>query len=176
MCPLVTTTDHRVYQVRGLDSGLRYISKKSWNNEYGGHILEIEDELPQDATNPVGLWLGHSFASRAVELKGPKLPSTQEWKELSDGRYKIEECQCAYSILNDWVEAAGKESLERKDYQLACMMRWALPFSPVTQAVLYFTTENKSIELQWQSRTSGKTVDELVRNHLELKERLVGRN
>ena len=76
------STDHRVYQVRGLDSGLGIYQRKSWNNEYGGHILEIEDELPQDATNPVGLWLGHSFASRAVELKGPKLPSHKNGKSF----------------------------------------------------------------------------------------------
>ena len=182
MTGLIVKIDE-IYQTSGLASGNRIVTPYELNYQLGGHILNVESSLPSNLMNPVALWLGTQFYSKATELGAPTLPIIdQNWHtplqpEENRGNYTIKEPAEAYKILDDWVTETARESLVRDSHDLAVLTGWALPLHSATRAALYYTASNKSKELEWQSRTAGRKVsaEQLIQEHERVRKELLKR-
>ena len=149
-----------------------------------GHILEVNGPLPKDLVNPVALWLGSEFQTKATELKAPALPTLNEhWRSPLEpnerrGKYTIKESAEAYKILDEWVTETAREALVRNDYDLAVLTRWTLPMHPATKAALYYAApaSEKKRELDWQLRTERKvSAEQLIQEHEKVRSQLLER-
>ena len=176
-----------MYQTMGLASGNMIITSDHFAQFQGGHWLNVHSSLPNNLTNPVALWLGTNFYTKATELKAPTLPTIDEnWylplkPNERRGRYTIKEPAEAYKILDDWVTETAREALARNSYDLAVLTRWTLPCSPLSKAALYFTTpdaQGKEVELKRQQlctehRFTSKK--ELIQEHEKVRSQLLER-
>ena len=171
------------YETRGLASGNVIVTPYELNNQLGGHILEAESSLPSGLINPVALWLGTQFYSKAIKFGAPTLPITDEnWHtplppEETRGKYTIKEPAEAYKILDDWVTETARESLVRDGHDLAVLTGWTLPLHSATKAALYYTASDKDRELAWQLWTAGRKIsaEQLIREHERVRKELLKR-
>ena len=174
-----------IYRTTGLAPKNRMVTAYELNRQLGSHILEVQSPLPSGLLNPVALWMGSNFYTKATELKAPTLPMVDDnWysppaPDVTRGKYTITESKKAYKILDDWVTEAAKEALVRNCYDLAVLTRWTLPIHPATKAALYYTaptTLQRAVELEWQLATDRKiSAEKLIQEHEEVREKLLER-
>ncbi len=189
MCPLIIKREGcELYEVTGHSSGLMLITAKEFN-EFIHHNLTVSLKLPPNSINPVGLWLGSKFSAEAARLNAPALPKMDEnWHQplepcQKEGWYSIKEPGEAYQTLEEWTAKAGIEALAGNNSDLASLMEWVLPFSPVTRAAVYFTratAEEKQKELELQLRLErgarkNLTYGDLIREYQRTKELLLSK-
>ncbi|SRR3989344_63321 len=184
MVGLIVTVNsfNEMYQTAGLSSKNMVVTPYQLNQQLSGHILNVQSPLPVDLVNPVAVWIGSQFYSKATELKAPSLPTIdQSWHqplepEQTRGNYAIKESKEAYKILENWVTEAATDALLTNNYDLAVLTSWTLPLHPAAQAALYFTAANKPAELKMQlriERDKKKTPIQLVQGHEEVRSSLL---
>lgn len=178
MTGILISSQEGVYETLGLTKN-RSVTKREFE-QLGGHILEVKSPLQQNLYNPVALWLGRDFYTKAIALKTPNLPATENWHQplkphQDRGKYAVKESAEAYRILEDWVIETATEALQTNNHGLAVLTGWTLPLHPATKAALYFTAIDKSKELDWQLRVNPgrKTANDLVREHETVRSKLL---
>lgn len=187
MTRLIVTVNslNEMYQTTGLASRNRAVTPYELNQQLNGHILKVQSLLPGNLSNPVALWLGTQFYTKATTLNAPSLPVIDEhWHQplephFNDGKYTVKEPAEAYKILDGWVTETAREALVRKNYDLAVLTRWTLPMHPATKAALYFTAADseKERELDWQLLIDRRkiSVEVLKQEHEKVRSQLLER-